>query len=212
VSDVARRRSRPLNRLLDRATSALERAAALDPAADAVGAVAARIPAGAAKDVLSGVPIGHPAHPMLVTVPIGAVTSALVLDVMGDESRAARRLLGLGILAAVPTAITGLSDWSDTTGAERRVGLVHMTLNTAALGLLGASWVARGRPGMDGGRWLSAAGFGILGVSGWLGGHLAYAMGVGVDTTAFLRPPTTWTDAAAEGDLVEDQPVEVTVD
>ncbi|MFC9356694.1 Rieske (2Fe-2S) protein, partial [Rhodococcus sp. NPDC057014] len=42
------------------------------------------------------------------------------------------------------------------------------------------------------------AGAGLLGVSGWLGGHLSYAAEVGVDTTAFSTLPPDWTDAAPE--------------
>ncbi|MEP6628994.1 MAG: Rieske 2Fe-2S domain-containing protein [Lapillicoccus sp.] len=210
--------TRILSRLVDRATSTIERAGALDPAADLVDRVASAIPAGPVKDTLSGVALGHPAHPMLVTVPIGAVTSAVVLDVLGDDQRAARRLVGLGLLSAVPAALSGLSDWSDTRGAERRVGVAHLALNAAGLGLLGASWWVR-RPDAAGGPGhraagpvLSLAGLSLLGGSGWLGGHLSYAMGVGVDTTAFQRPATTWSDAVAADDLVEGQPVAVLVE
>ncbi len=215
--------TRALNRLVDRATLAVEGASALDPAAEAVDRVASVVPPGPVKDALSGVALGHPAHPMLVTVPIGAVTSAVVLDVLGGDQRAARRLVALGLFSAVPAALSGLSDWSDTRGAERRVGIAHLALNAAGLSLLGASWWTRrpraDRPFLPGsvagsvaGPLLSVAGLSLLGGSGWLGGHLSYAMGVGVDTTAFQRPPTTWTDAVAEADLVEGRPVAVTVE
>ncbi len=210
--------TRTLSRLLDRATSAVEGASALDPAAGVVDRVASVIPAGRVKDTLSGVALGHPAHPMLVTVPIGAVTSAVVLDALGDDQRAARRLVGLGLLSAVPAALSGLSDWSDTRGAERRVGIAHLALNTVGLSLLGASWWVR-RPADAGGAGhrgvgpvLSVAGLALLGGSGWLGGHLSYAMGVGVDTTAFQRPATEWTDAVAADDLVDGRPVAVMVE
>jgi nitrite reductase/ring-hydroxylating ferredoxin subunit/uncharacterized membrane protein len=207
--------TRALSRLLDHATLAIEGASALDPAAEAVDRVASVVPPGPVKDALSGVALGHPAHPTLVTVPIGAVTSAVVLDAFGDDGRAARRLVALGLFSAVPAALTGLSDWSDTRGAERRVGLVHLALNTVGLSLLAGSWWAR-RPGAGGARVtgpaLGLAGLSVLGGSGWLGGHLSYALGVGVDTTAFQRPPTSWADAVGEADLVDGQPVAVTVE
>ena len=145
---------------------------------------------------------------MLVTVPLGAFVGATVLDATGSDGAAARRLVGLGLLAAVPSAATGLSDWGDTMGAERRVGVAHAMSNSVGLGLLAASWLAR-RSG--GGRGLSAAGLAVLGASGWLGGHLAYAQGVGVDTTAFSAPPQEWTDACAEADLAGGRPHAVTV-
>lgn len=58
---------------------------------------------------------------------------------------------------------------------------------------------------------LAVAGFGVIGVGGWLGGHLSYALGVGVDTTAFSSPPTEWADVCAEADLLEGQPQLYTV-
>jgi nitrite reductase/ring-hydroxylating ferredoxin subunit/uncharacterized membrane protein len=199
-----------LSELLERTISKLENAAGLDPAADAVQQISGKLPPGPVKDTLSGTQIGHPLHPLLVTLPIGAFTWACVLDLTRGDERAARRLIGLGLLAVLPTALTGISDWSDTEGAERRVGLVHAATNTVSVGLLIGSWVARRSPGR--GRLTALAGLGLIGVSGWLGGHLAYAMGVGVDTTAFSAPPEEWTDAVAEADLSDGLPHAVTVD
>ncbi len=124
---------------------------------------------------------------------------------------ASRRLIGLGVLSSLPAAATGLSDWGDTQGAERRVGLVHAASNTVGLALLTGSWLRR-RGGGSGGRLLALAGFGVMGAGGWLGGHLSYALGVGVDTTAFSSPPTDWTDVCAETDLLEGQPQSFTVE
>ena len=57
-------------------------------------------------DLLSGTPLGHPLHPLLVAIPLGSWTSALLLDVLGEEE-AAQTLTGLGVLAAIPTAARG---------------------------------------------------------------------------------------------------------
>src|SRR6185437_10417920 len=107
------------------------------------------IPGGALKDGLSGTWLGHPLHPTLVMVPIGSWTSATLIDLAlgGRSSPAARRLVGLGVVAALPSAVSGLADWSDTDGAEQRVGLTHATLNAVAVGLFAASWWARRRRG-----------------------------------------------------------------
>ena len=206
-----------LSRLLDRSTTAVERADVLDAPSEALDSLVSRLPAGPVKDLLSGVAFGHPLHPVLVTVPIGAFTSAVVLDLTGREQSAARTLVGLGLVSSVPTALAGLTDWSDTRGAERRVGLAHLALNVVGLSVIAASWLSRtrnpGRGRFDShGPWLTLTGFGIVGASAWLGGHLAYAMGVGVDTTAFQRPPTQWADAVADADLVDGRPVVVTVE
>jgi nitrite reductase/ring-hydroxylating ferredoxin subunit/uncharacterized membrane protein len=209
--------SSALSRLLERFIEPVERADMLDMPSEALDkVVASAIPHGPVKDVLSGVAAGHPLHPALVTVPIGAFTGAVALDLTGREQSAARTLVGLGLLSSVPTALAGLSDWSDTRGAERRVGFTHLTLNVVGLGIIAASWFSRRKhPGTgvfdSHGPWLTFTGFGVLGVSAWLGGHLSYALGVGVDTTAFQRPPQEWTDAAAEDELVEGRPIAATV-
>ncbi len=197
--------------LLDDAVSKLEDATALDPVANALARVLGKLaPTGPVKDAASGTPVGHPLHPSLVTVPIGAWVSASVLDLVGGKKSrpAAKKLVALGILSALPTAYAGASDWVDTLGAERRVGLVHALSNYTALGLYTASWRARGRGRHARGVALALAGSTLLGVGGWLGGHLAYALGVGVDTTAFQEGPADWTDVGAEAS-VGDSPIAV---
>jgi nitrite reductase/ring-hydroxylating ferredoxin subunit/uncharacterized membrane protein len=193
----------PLPALLDRVTSRLETAKELDAVADPLQKAVTSVPPGRVKDLLSGTPSGHPVHPALVALPIGAFAGVAVLDAVDADPATTRRLLGFGILTVVPTAAAGLSDWGDTGGGERRVGVVHALCNVAATMLLAASWWRR-RNG--GGRVLSTAALGLLGVSGWLGGHLAYARGTGVDVTAFEDEITDWTDAMADDDLRADAP------
>jgi nitrite reductase/ring-hydroxylating ferredoxin subunit/uncharacterized membrane protein len=188
-------------RLVENAIERLEHSRAIDAPGAALNAVLSKvIRPGVVEDTLSGTPAGHPAHPALVAVPIGAWTSSLLLDAVGDED-GARRLIGLGLIAAVPTAASGASDWLSTDGAERRVGLVHAVLNYGAIASYAGSWFARRAGRRRTGVGLSIGGAGLLGAAGWLGGHLAYAMGVGVDTTAFMGFPAEWTDALAVDDL-----------
>jgi nitrite reductase/ring-hydroxylating ferredoxin subunit/uncharacterized membrane protein len=159
---------------------------------------------GPVVDALSGKPLGHPAHPALVSAPIGCWTGALVADLAG-ERRAGRVLTGLGVLSALPVAATGASDWADTTGAEQRVGVVHLGLNLTATFLYAASWCARRRDQHHLGVGLGVAGAAMATAAGWLGGHLAYALGVGVDTNAFDGGPTDWT--ALSGQPADPGPV-----
>jgi len=194
-------------------TGRIEHAAALDRPAEAVAAFLKQlIGTGTARDAVSGLPFGHPVHPILVTVPIGSWVGASALDLTGADGKAARRLVGLGIATAVPAALTGANDWITTTGAERRVGLVHALLNDAALGLFFASWLARGRGHCVRGTLLSLAGLATAGTAGWLGGHLAFALGVGVDTTAFQHLPAEWTDVAAEANVREGEALRADAD
>jgi nitrite reductase/ring-hydroxylating ferredoxin subunit/uncharacterized membrane protein len=189
---------------LERIVGAIEDAPVLDRVANPLANAIRRItPKGLVKDAVSGTPIGHPVHPLLVVGPLGAWTAACYLDLAGGaETRvAARRLVGFGLVAALPAAAAGASDWADTSGAERRVGLVHAALNDLALGLYLVSWRAR-RHGRQGtGRATALLGASVLVASGWLGGHLAYALGVGVDTTAFENLPTDWTDVASDTEI-----------
>ncbi|WCO68303.1 non-heme iron oxygenase ferredoxin subunit [Iamia majanohamensis] len=198
----------------DRLVRALEHATALDRPADAVaGAVGSWLGPGRVKDLLSGTWFGHAVHPALVAVPIGAWITASWLDAFGgpDSRPAARTAVGFGTLAAVPAVLTGGSDWAEVDGAERRVGFVHALANSAAVGLYAGSWQARRRGRHAVGVGLALAGAGLAGAGGWLGGHLTYAAGVGVDTTAFLSGPSEWTEVAAESDLGEDEPTAVQV-
>src|SRR4051794_12873515 len=110
----------------------IERMEALDGPSDRLaGLVGKVLPAGATKDLLSGTRLGHPVHPILTDVVIGSWTSSLFLDLVGGKSArdAADALVALGIGAALPTAVTGLSDWADTGGKARRIGLVHACAN-----------------------------------------------------------------------------------
>jgi nitrite reductase/ring-hydroxylating ferredoxin subunit/uncharacterized membrane protein len=199
-------------RLLSRLVEPVERAALLDPLAERLAQQVDRVRRSRRLiDLLSGTPLGHPVHPLLVTVPIGSWTGALVLDLIGNRS-GARTLVGLGVLAALPAAATGLSDWRDTDGDERRVGLVHGSLNATLTGLYATSWLAR-RIGMHRlGVRLSYPALALLGVSGWLGGHLSYARGVGVDVTAWSPGRPNWTGAGPAASVTADRLHRVLID
>ena len=198
-----------VSRLLDRATRRVESASVLDPLAERIQGITGLLPAGPVKDVLSGTPVGHPVHPVAVMLPLGTIGSAALLDLVTTDEQAVRLLTTTGLVGAIPAVVTGWSDWNETQGAERRVGLVHAGGNAAGLALVAASLLT-GRASTR--RALTVSGLAVLGAAGWLGGHLAYALGVGVDTTAFQKPPTEWVDACGQDDLEEDRPFAVTVE
>ena len=107
------------------------------------------------KDLAHGVWLGHPLHPVLTDIPVGAWTVALALDAAAADDpgmrRAARLAIGVGLVGALGAAVTGLTDWSETSGRSRRLGLVHGLLNIAATGLMAASWLERGNGGRSAG-------------------------------------------------------------
>ena len=187
----------------------------LDLVADPLTKVAAKLfPHGPVKDALSGSWLGHPLHPLLTDVVIGSFTSASVLDLVGGRRAqpAANTLAALGMASALPTAAAGLSDWSDSSRADRRVGVVHATANVIGLGFYGASIRARAQ-----GRRGAATSFGLMGmavmtVGGYLGGHLSYSDGVGVNNTFWLHGPEEWTPVLADADLPARTPVRVDAD
>jgi nitrite reductase/ring-hydroxylating ferredoxin subunit len=196
------------------ALDALEGAEALDGPGKAVGKFARdNIPHGPVKDALSGTWLGHALHPLFTDVVIGAFLSATLLDLLGgdDGGAAAERLIGVGLAAYGPTALSGVNDWADTEIADeriRRVGLVHASTNATAFTLFAASLKAR-RGGRSGrGKLLALAGNAALGVGGFLGGHLSFTRGVGVNQTAFDEGPGEWT-AVDAGELQDNEPKSV---
>jgi uncharacterized membrane protein len=150
-----------------------------------------------AKQPISAVmagPYGHPFHPILVTVPIGAWVGSLVFDiashVVGDPgflARGAMWLIAVGVIGALAAAMAGFLDlFAIPPGTPAmRTALVHMTLNLLVTGAYvgGFFWRHAGdlTVSVAGGKLaLSAVSLALLGVSGFLGGKLAYRYGVRV--------------------------------
>jgi nitrite reductase/ring-hydroxylating ferredoxin subunit/uncharacterized membrane protein len=164
------------------------------------GLVHRAVPRGAPKDILSGTLLGHPLHPLLTDIPIGSFTSATIVDLLGGRSgrRAADTLIAVGLLSALPTVAAGLADWSDTYGPAQRIGLVHASANAVGLGLYATSLAARLSGQRVRGVVLALAGMGVMTVGGYLGGHLTFAEGVGVNHAFAEEPPSGWTAVVGE--------------
>ena len=137
----------------------------------------------------------HPIHPMLVPIPIGAFTVALIGDVLHivrpedpfwyDLSFTC---IGIGLIFALTAAVFGAVDYLGVKMSARafRLATWHALLNVTMALAYAASFLLR-HHGADlpPDRWSSAfafalVGFGLLGASGWLGGKLAYEHRVGV--------------------------------
>lgn len=156
-------------------TLALEEESRLDPAvAAAHAAYTPLLSHDRLRGLLNGEPIGHALHPLMTDLPIGLWISATTLDLVGgrDAERSADRLLGLGVLAAMPTALTGAADWFTGNQRVQRVGLVHAALNGVGLGMYATAYLLRRKGKRKAGRALVLAAGAVVGVSGYLGGHM----------------------------------------
>ena len=149
------------------------------------------------KTPLAG-PYGHPIHPLLVTVPIGAWMSSVAFDFIGPASEdewayaiGAKRLIDIGIVTATGAAMFGLLDFLQIPRGKRAwyTGLAHAGLNVAALSLFAVNSATRGQrirgrePGPSVTWWqrgMSLMTAMSLLASGWLGGSLTYHYGVRV--------------------------------
>jgi uncharacterized membrane protein len=139
------------------------------------GAVAERISGPPAlRRALLGGWLGHPAHPAFTDYPLGFWASAIVLDRLSGGERAADALLGLGVLAALPTTATGMAELTTTAGESRTIAAVHGIGNQIALGLFTMSWFSRRRGDRGRGELLALAGGAVVSATAYLGGHLVY--------------------------------------
>lgn len=170
------------------------------------------------KNFLHGTWLGHPLHPVVTDVPLGAWTVALLLDGMEvatgrpEFGRSADAAIKVGLLGAVGAALTGITDWQHTENRARRIGVMHGLLNTAATALYTTSVVQRKRQQRSAGRWLALLGFAIASGSAYLGGQLVYGEHIGVDHTTGQTGPREFTPVLAETALAEGQMRQVEVD
>jgi len=153
----------------------VERSTGLDPIVRGAEPFAGRIVASERlRRVLHGEATGIPLHIIYTDVPLGAWWMAQFLDLFPDDGmrRAATRLVGLGVVAAVPTALTGWAEWARADRGTRRVGVVHATANAVGTLVFLGSWAARSRGRHDLGVWLGRLGGVVLLVAAMCGGYM----------------------------------------
>jgi nitrite reductase/ring-hydroxylating ferredoxin subunit/uncharacterized membrane protein len=199
----------------DRAIQIVNRQDWLEPLADRLQSMLSNMAAAAgptgqrAEDVLHGRWLGHPLHPALVNVPIGAWTVAAALDAIEEVSgnrdlgSGADAAIAVGLVGALGAAVTGIADWRHTEGQGRRAGLAHGLLNTGALALYTASLILRRCKARRAGRGLATLGYLVANASAYLGGHLVFNEQIGVDHTADQQPPQVFVPVLSEAELSE---------
>jgi uncharacterized membrane protein len=184
---------------LPRLLRSAEQVRAVDRPAGALARVLRKALRNPAVDgAMRGSWLGHPVHPLLVTLPIGAWVSSAALDLVFSQPKAARQLQAIGLASLPPTVLFGLADYSGLDVEQRRVGVLHAATNAVSGGCFLAAVLAKSQ---GANRAWSLAGLLALSVGGALGGHLSYSQGAGVRRWEPLpfqrRPPVT--DPAAAG-------------
>jgi len=171
-----------------------------------------------AADLLHGTWMGHPLHSVLTDMTIGAWVFSFVLDLLSLSNqskgiqRSADTLLNIGNISATTTALAGLTDYSTIPERAVTTGATHGLLNTLALGTSLASALLRKKGKRGQGILFSSLSSGILLISAWLGGELAYRYKVGVNKSLKSAEPGKWYSTIPEQDLPEMTPKRVNVE
>jgi nitrite reductase/ring-hydroxylating ferredoxin subunit/uncharacterized membrane protein len=203
------------NTVLDKA---VRKAGWLDPVVKVIQAISAALykPFGPLRrpleDLVHGTkPLGHPLHPALTDIPIGALVGVVSLDIAAHYTAtiphgAATVVLWVAVIAALLAVHTGYQDFTQTFGHEARVAVVHGLVMTVAWIAMIVSLVMRTAGGdqphtvVVG---LDLAALALMSSGGYIGGHLVFAIGTAVNRTAFLEGSSKFVDVGAESDFAE---------
>jgi nitrite reductase/ring-hydroxylating ferredoxin subunit/uncharacterized membrane protein len=173
------------------------------------------------KLFLNGTWIGHPLHPVLKDIPVGAWTFTVIFDLAGllfnvpSFGLAASVTTAVGIFGALGAAVAGLMDWMDVDPPEKSVGAVHAILNVTATVIFSVALFMRWQS-----HWqlswticiVSLVAYGLMTFGATLGGALVYRMGVMINRNAYAHGPADFRPAIAAAKLVEGQMTRVDVD
>jgi len=162
------------------------------------------------KTFIHGTWLGHPLHPVITDIPLGAWTLAVIFDIIYLFSNrttwttAADLSIIIGVVGALAAAVTGYTDWNETIDRERRVGVAHGLINTLVLIIYVASLIVRGAGGNRGlGIVLALVGYALVISAAYLGGEMVFSIGTGVNHHAWQAVPEKFTKVLLEGRLTE---------
>ncbi|MGI9115445.1 MAG: DUF2231 domain-containing protein [Chthoniobacterales bacterium] len=153
--------------------------------------------------------LGHPAHPMVITFPLGLLPVAVLFDIIylctghGHWADFSFWLIAVGVLGGLLAAVFGIADWIGLESGTRakRIGLLHGLINVVVVALFAVSWFMR-KP-MPTAPSLTAIVLGIVALlfalfAAWLGGELVYRLSVGVDVDAHVNSPSSLSGRSAK--------------
>jgi nitrite reductase/ring-hydroxylating ferredoxin subunit/uncharacterized membrane protein len=199
----------------DRPVDRLSRDHRLDAIADAIQPIVQRAvdaTGGASSpvsDMLHGRWLGHALHPLVTDIPIGAWSLTAAFDVLAafgnhDLEDSADTALAIGIVGSLAAAATGFAEWSDTAGEPRRLGAAHAVLNSSALACYVVSLALRRSGRRGAGAVTGFLGYALTGAAAYLGGELAFGLGLGVKHTAEAIIPKASFEPVCAADAVAD--------
>ncbi|MGH2378887.1 MAG: DUF2231 domain-containing protein [Candidatus Limnocylindria bacterium] len=166
------------------------------------------------KNILHGTwPLRHPLHPALTDVAVGGYTVLAVLDVLFIAQRdaavaeVATTVLLVSLLFSLGAVLSGLTDWNETHGNERRLGILHGVLMTLISVAYVGSLVMRsaGGPPPDGAVFLALGAWVALVVAAHLGGEMTYGFGTGVGRHAWATIPGKWQSLGVPAASLQDR-------
>jgi nitrite reductase/ring-hydroxylating ferredoxin subunit/uncharacterized membrane protein len=171
------------------------------------------------KLFFNGAWLGHPLHPLLTDVPVGAWTVTILLDIVAmvfhaETGPAASLAAALGVAAALAAASAGLMDWLDVNPPEKSIGAVHALFNGGATVLFAVSLLMRGKHSWQvtpGAFAVALVGYLALTLGAFLGGAMVFRMGVMINRNAYRSGPDDFATALASPDLPEGEPRRVVV-
>jgi nitrite reductase/ring-hydroxylating ferredoxin subunit/uncharacterized membrane protein len=169
-------------------------------------------------DFLHGVWLGHPLHPVLTDITVGAWTLGTMLDLAGEvtDSDALRSSADhatlIGTASAIPTAITGMVDYSTIPKRFAAPATVHAVINLINFGLYAGSVQARRNGNRRKGLILSSIAFGMTMASAWIGGSLVYRHKIGTNHADPFSKPKRFVPVAKSDCLDRQNPNRIEYD
>ena len=175
-------------------------------------------PARHIADALHGKWMGHPLHPVLTDITIGAWVMGGIFDAVGAMTgdstikKMGDRLAEAGTISAIPTALSGLADYSTFPEWSATPATLHGAMNIVNIALYGVSIRDRRKGNHTRGVILSTVALGLSCVSAWLGGMLVYKDKVGVDHRDRFEGPKTWKPVLDASELKQRKAKRIEVD
>jgi nitrite reductase/ring-hydroxylating ferredoxin subunit/uncharacterized membrane protein len=145
------------------------------------------------KDLLNGTWLGHPVHSAATDLPIGALTVAIVLELVGQHT-AADIALVVAVVSIAGSVVTGLADYTDVDGTARLRATVHATVMLISLLLFVVSLLMRSGNPADRSlpTILVLLGFATISLGAAIGGDLVYLIGTNVNRHAWRGAGAKW--------------------